>query len=150
MRFVRRFAVVPALVLAVGAAWVMSSSAASAYTPMVTMVDNDGTLGQQGFDVGTGYWGYGPSHIVVKKGEQVVFTNPPTNKRPHTVTSIGGGMPFESTANAGSAFDSSPTREALVTVGTSWTLDTNAVNVGHYGYYCRIHPWMVGSITVTE
>jgi plastocyanin len=34
--------------------------------------------------------------------------------------------------------------------GNSWSLDTSGLAAGHYGYYCRLHPWMVGSLTVVE
>ena len=75
--------------------------------------------------------------------------NPASNKRPHSVTSISlGGMPFENSLVAGARFDSSPTREALVTPGNSWVLDTSGLDAGNYAYYCRIHPWMVGQVSV--
>ena len=54
-----------------------------------------------GFDAVTGQWGYAPSHITVSKGTMVTFSNPPTNKRPHTVTDIARpGGPFEGSLNA--------------------------------------------------
>ena len=49
---------------------------------------------------------------------------------------------------AGAKFDSSPSRETLVTPGNSWTLDTATLDPGNYAYFCRIHPWMVGEVTV--
>lgn len=149
MRFVRRFAFVPALALAVGVAWAASVSSAAAFTPSVTMIDNDAPTPNQGMDVGQAFWGYGPDVLHVKKGEQVTFVNPPTNKRPHSVTSISlGGPPFENALVAGAKFDSSPTRETLITPGNSWVLDTSTVDAANYSYYCRIHPWMVGQLTV--
>ncbi|MCC7369792.1 MAG: cupredoxin domain-containing protein [Chloroflexi bacterium] len=149
MRFVRRLAFVPALVVAVGVAWAASTSVATAYTPSVTMLDNDAPTPNQGIDPGQNHWGYGPSELIVKKGEQVTFYNPPTNKRPHSVTSISlGTTPFENGLVAGAKFDSSPSRETLVTPGNSWVLDTATVDPGNYAYYCRIHPWMVAKLTV--
>ena len=150
MRLGRRFLVVSALVFALGVAWSADASTATASTPMVTMIDNDAPTPNQGIDLGQAYWGYGPQLIHVKKGEQVTFVNPATNKRPHSVTSISlGAAPFaEGTLQAGAKFDSSPTRETLVTVGNSWVLDTSTIDPGNYAYYCRIHPWMVGQITV--
>ena len=149
MRFVRRFAFVPALAFALGVAWAVSVSSAAAFTPSVTIIDNDAPTPNQGMDVGQAYWGYGPDVLHVKKGEQVTFVNPTTNKRPHSVTSISlGGMPFENTLTAGGKFDSSPTRETLVTPGNSWVLDTSTVDAVNYAYYCRIHPWMVRQLTV--
>ena len=149
MRFAGRFALVPAFALAVGIAWVASVGTASAFSPMVTIIDNDAPTPNQGIDPGQAYWGYGPDIIHVKKGEQVTFLNPASNKRPHSVTSISlGTTPFENGLVAGAKFDSSPTREALVTPGNSWVLDTATVDAGNYAYYCRIHPWMVGQIAV--
>ena len=149
MRFVRRFAFVPALAFAVGVAWAASVSSAAAFTPSVTIIDNDAPTPNQGIDAGQAFWGYGPDILHVKKGEQVTFVNPPTNKRPHSVTSITpGGPSFENALAAGAKFDSSPTRETLVTPGNSWMLDTSTVDAGNYAYYCRIHPWMVGQLTV--
>jgi plastocyanin len=149
MQVLRPWAIGAALVLAVGVVSAASVTVATAYTPTVTMIDNDAPAANQGVDMGQAYWGFGPDILHVKKGEQVMFNNPATNKRPHSVTSISlGGMPFENSLVAGAKFDSSPTREALVMPGGSWTLDTNSVDAGNYAYYCRIHPWMVGQITV--
>lgn len=150
MRFGRRFALVSAFALAVGVAVSVNAAPATAYSPMVTMLDNDAPPVSQGIDPGQAYWGYGPQLVHVKKGEQVTFVNPASNKRPHSVTSISlGAGPFEDgTLKAGARFDSSPTRETLVTPGNSWVLDTATIDAGNYAYYCRIHPWMVGQITV--
>ena len=149
MRFIRRLAFVPALALAFGAAWAASAGSAVAYTPQVTIIDNDAPAVNQGIDAGQAFWGYGPDVLHVKKGEQVTFINAASNKRPHSVTSITpGGPSFENALTAGAKFDSSPTREALITPGNSWVLDTSTVDPGNYAYYCRIHPWMVGQLTV--
>ncbi|MCC6179942.1 MAG: cupredoxin domain-containing protein [Chloroflexi bacterium] len=151
MRLVRRFGFLPAIVFGLGLAWAASAQGATAYTPMVTIIDNDAAAPNQGPDVGQGYWGYGPDMIVVKKGEQITFENPTTNKRPHTITSISlGGAPFDNTLAAGGKFDSSPARESLVTPGMAWALDTSTLDPGNYAYFCRLHPWMVGKFTVTE
>jgi plastocyanin len=116
------------------------------------MLDNDARPASQGFDPGRGYWGFGPDYLVVQKGESVRFVNPATNNFPHTATSIemGSDGPFGGTLAVGAKFDSSPTREALVQKGNEWTLDTSNMDPGHYSYYCRIHPWMVAKLTVTE
>ncbi|MGE3270885.1 MAG: plastocyanin/azurin family copper-binding protein [Chloroflexota bacterium] len=149
MRFVRRFALVSAFALAAGVAWIGSIGTASAFSPMVTIIDNDAPTPNNGIDPGQAYWGYGPDVLHVTKGEQVTFVNPATNKRPHSITSISlGTTPFENGLVAGAKFDSSPSRETLITPGNSWVLDTATVDPGNYAYYCRIHPWMVGQITV--
>lgn len=149
MHTLRPWAIVAVLVLAIGIVSVANATVATAYQPTVTMVDNDSQTPNQAIEMGQAYWGYGPNILHVKKGESVLFVNPATNKRPHSVTSISlGGMPFENNLAAGARFDSSPTREQLVTPGNSWTLDTNGIDAGNYAYYCRIHPWMVAQLTV--
>src|SRR5215208_6861199 len=112
MRSMRRLNLVPALALALGAVWIFGASAASAYAPMVTIIDNDAPIPSRGIEAGTGYWGYGPDQLVVKKGEQVLFVNPATNKTEHSVTSISTGPDgaFSGALAAGTKFDSSPTR----------------------------------------
>ena len=152
MRVFRWFGLASVTALVGGALWVASASGAAAYQTTVTMLDNDAIPANQGFDPGRGLWGFGPEHVTVKKGEAVLFVNPETNHYPHTVTSIAlaSGGPFADTVSVGTVFDSSPSREALVQKGASWTLDTTNVEVGNYSYYCRIHPWMVAKLTVTE
>ncbi len=152
MRMFRWFGLSSATALVGGALWVASASGVAAYQTTVTMLDNDARPASQGFDAGRGQWGYGPDYVVVKKGESVLFVNPETNRFPHTVTSIalGEGGPFSNSLTVGTTFDSSPTREALVQKANSWTLDTASLEPGNYSYYCRIHPWMVAKLTVTE
>jgi hypothetical protein len=53
------------------------------------------------------------------------------------------------TLTHGAAFDSSPTREEVLMPGSSWSLDTSSLEAAQYLYYCWLHPWMVGSITVS-
>jgi plastocyanin len=149
MRFIGRFGFVPLLALAGAALWVATSGVATAQGPMVMFVDNDAPTPNQAIDERQSAWGFGPSHLVVKKGDQVTFMNPAENKRPHSATSITlSGGPFDGSLAMGAKFDSSPSREALVTPGNSWMLDTGTLDPGNYAYYCRIHPWMVGELTV--
>jgi len=149
MRFLGGFAVATAIVLALGTAWVYSTSPVKADGPMISFVDNDAPPASQAIDARQSAWGFSPSQLVVKKGEQVMFMNPESGKRPHSATSITpGGQAFENALTAGAKFDSSPAREALVTPGNSWTLDTSTLDPGNYAFYCRIHPWMVGELTV--
>lgn len=123
-------------------------TSAGAYTPRVTIIDNDGTFAPG--DPGTGMWGFAPAHLTVTRGESIVFDNPQGNFRPHTVTSITwSGQAPTRTLESGRLFDSSPTRETLVMPGQSFTLDTSSLDPGHYLYYCTLHPWMVGTFTVT-
>jgi plastocyanin len=115
----------------------------------VVIVDNDGPLPNQGIDLRTGQWGYSPAHTAVRQGEPIVFDNPAGNFRPHNVVSIAApGQPFPPARETGVPINSGMTRETLLTPGGSWKLETADVAPGHYGYFCTLHPWMVGSITV--
>ena len=150
MRIAARVLVVPALLglILLAGTGLHAGSGVGAYTPRVVMIDNDGSF--QPGDPGTGLWGFSPAHITVMQGEQIVFDNPASNFRPHTVTSISwSGMAPTRVLESGTQFDSSPTREMLVQVGQSWTLDTTNLGPAHYVYYCTLHPWMVGTFTVT-
>ncbi len=139
-------ALVPALALAVGLA-APASPPAIAATATVTIFDGDTATPPQ-FDPSQGWWSYAPYHVEVKRGEPVVFHNPSTNRFPHTVTSITRGE-APNTLAAGARFDSSPDPSTRIQPGESWTLDTSSLDPGHYAYYCRLHLWMLGSVTVT-
>lgn len=151
MRRISRFLAAPvlmALVLAASATVVLHART-NAYTARVIMYDNDGQFNF--VDPGTGEWTFAPSHVEVAQGEPIVFENPASNKRPHAVVSIAaGGTPFDRTLTSGSLFNSSPTAADLIMPGNSWTLDTSSLEPAHYTYFCSLHPWMVGSFTVTE
>jgi plastocyanin len=125
------------------------SSSASAATARVQIIDNDGPTPAQGIDHRTGQWGFAPAHITVMKGEPVVFDHQAGNFRPHDVTSISNaGTGSAPVLEAGAKFGSGTAMEDWLRPGSSWTLDTNAVDPGHYPYFCSLHPWMVGTITV--
>ncbi|MFN8521907.1 MAG: plastocyanin/azurin family copper-binding protein [Chloroflexota bacterium] len=163
MRFILRPALpVIAVALAIGVLLPLSAEIAGAATPTVTIYDNDAPPPSRGFDIAQAGWGFAPAHIEVKKGDSITFVN--GGKKPHTVTSISLPGPIAETAFgtalvAGGVFDSSPAREGLI-AGTGaadeagkvkmaeWKLDTSGLSAGHYVYYCRIHPWMVGSLSV--
>ena len=122
--------------------------AGAAAPARVLMYDNGGTFSPG--DVDTGMWTYTPNHMVVAKGDPIEFINPAGNARPHTVTSIAAsGTAPTRTLASGTLFDSSPTREAFITPGSTWTLDTSSLDPGQYAYYCTIHPWMMGTFTLT-
>jgi plastocyanin len=142
----------PIAVLAVGLAGQLLSGTAAAVSPMVTLYDNDAPSSATRFDPAQGWWGFAPFHVEVKRGEPVLFNNPPTNRFAHTVTSFArsGATSYDNEMTAGSRFDSSPSRDAVIQPGQSWTLETATLDQGHYGYYCRFHGWMVGSITVVQ
>ena len=96
-----------------------------------------------------GEWGFAPMHLAVPQGAQVEFDNPTSNSFPHTVTSIAwSGTAPDRTLASGTQFNSSPTKDAYIMPGGSWTLDTSTLDPGQYDFYCTIHPWMVGTLTV--
>ena len=75
---------------------------------------------------------YIPYHVTVSTGEEITWSNDDTAA--HTVTSGLPGAPDE-------LFDSS----LFMAGGTySVTLDES----GDYDYFCMVHPWMIGTITV--
>jgi plastocyanin len=149
MRYLVQVGFVLSLALVVGIGWTMSASPVHADAQTVKFVDNDAPAVNQSIDAKQSQWGYGPTQIVVTKGDMVTFENPSEGKRPHTVTSLSlAGPNFENGMAAGAKFDSSPSRDTLVTPGNSWSLDTSTLDPGNYAYFCRIHPWMVGEITV--
>ena len=76
---------------------------------------------------------YIPYHVTVSAGEEITWSN--DDSAAHTVTS---GTP---SGGADGVFDSS----LFMAGGTfSVTLDES----GEYPYYCMVHPWMTGIITV--
>jgi plastocyanin len=96
-----------------------------------------------------GEWGFAPVHIAVTQGTPIQFDNPASNNFPHTVTSIGwSGTAPDRTLTSGVQFNSSPTKDAYIMPGGTFTLDTSALDPGQYDFYCTIHPWMVGTLTV--
>jgi plastocyanin len=75
---------------------------------------------------------FDPDPVTVKKGDGVRWTN--KDNVPHTVTSKQKG-----------AFDSS-----IINAGANWLLNTAKLDVADYDYYCTLHPFMGGTLKVTE
>lgn len=88
-------------------------------------------------DANTGK-GFSPIEIIISVGTTVVWTNDDTAG--HTITS---GNPGD--ADFGSVFDSG---FPLIQPGKTfeYTFDT----VGEFPYFCQVHPWMTGKVTVAE
>jgi plastocyanin len=80
---------------------------------------------------------YDPDPLEVTKGDVVNVVN--KDAVPHTVTSGTGA----SDANAGNAFDS----DIIMGKGT-FKLETAGLDAGDYDYFCIIHPYMTGKLTV--
>ena len=80
---------------------------------------------------------YDPKELTVKKGNKILVDNVDT--MPHTVTNGESG----SEPNSGKIFDT-----RIINGGDSAELDTSTVDAGTYSYYCMVHPYMTGSVTV--
>ncbi len=80
---------------------------------------------------------YDPDQLTVAAGSEVTVTNDDT--LPHTVTS--GTGPTD--PNSAQSFDTS-----LINGGESATLSLAQVAAGQYDYYCMVHPYMTGKLTV--
>jgi plastocyanin len=80
---------------------------------------------------------YDPDELTVKKGDKIVVNNADT--MPHTVTNGESG----SDPNSGKLFDTS-----IINGGDSAEIDTSAVDAGAHPYYCMVHPYMTGSLTI--
>ena len=139
---------VVALVAAAGLG-IHAHSQAVAYTPVIVLFDND-SPGQPPGNPGRGFWGFGPQHIAVAQGDKIDFVMAQSNHSAHTVASLTwGGTPVNRTLESGSLFNSSPSAEQYLQAGSTWTLDTTPIPPGQYVFYCAIHPWEIGTITVS-
>ena len=80
---------------------------------------------------------YAPNSATIDMGGKVIFSN--TDNDPHTFTS-------------GNAYDgpSKKFNSSLIGAGQSYILDTTDLELGEYDYFCIVHPWMLGLLTVQE
>jgi plastocyanin len=79
---------------------------------------------------------FDPDSLTVKKGDKINVVNQDTAI--HTVTD---GV--EPGAASGKLFDT-----GLLNPGKSTTLDTSSLNPGTFDYFCQVHPFMKGKLTV--
>ena len=80
---------------------------------------------------------YDPDELKVKKGDKITVNNADT--MPHTVTNGESG----SDPNSGKLFDTS-----IINGGDSAEIDTSTVDAGAHPFYCMVHPYMTGTLTV--
>jgi plastocyanin len=73
----------------------------------------------------------------VSKGDVITVSNEDTV--PHTVTSGSGPQD----PNSAKLFDTS-----IIMAAESGEVDTATLEAGEYQYYCTVHPFMTGLITV--
>ena len=113
---------------------VSAPSATVTATPAATAAPTERT-------VTIGDYAYGPSDIVVDRGDTVVWswTGPDVN---HTVTSApGSAQPFES--HPGVA-------DGAVTGAPAGGYRHTFTSTGTFSYLCRVHPDMTATVTVVE
>ena len=75
---------------------------------------------------------YEPENVSVVKETTVLWNN--NDEVAHTVTS---------SLDFGDTFDS-----GLIDAGGTYQIDTSNIETGTHEYFCIVHPWMIGSITV--
>jgi plastocyanin len=80
---------------------------------------------------------YKPDQLTVKKGNTILVDN--TDAMPHTVTNGKGA----SDATSGKLFDTS-----IINGGEFKVLETTNVDAGAHPFYCTVHPYMTGTLTV--
>jgi len=105
-----------------------ASSTASASGPTLSIPAGAATPGNPA---------YVPDTLTVTKGDVITVTNDDTV--PHTVTSGEGPQD----PNAAKLFDTS-----IIMAGDTAQIDTASLEAGDYAYYCTVHPFMTGTITV--
>jgi plastocyanin len=78
-----------------------------------------------------------PDTLTVTKGDVITVTNDDTV--PHTATS--GSGPED--PNSAKLFDTS-----IIMAGETGQIDTASLEPADYAYFCTVHPFMKGTITV--
>lgn len=80
---------------------------------------------------------YKPDQLTIKKGNTVLVDN--LDVMPHTVTNGKDA----SDATSGNLFDTS-----IINGGEFKVLETTNVDAGSHPFYCTVHPYMTGTLTV--
>jgi len=80
---------------------------------------------------------YEPDELTVTKGNTITVNNVDT--MPHTVTN----GETSTDPNSAKIFDTS-----IIMGGESAEIDTSSIDPGTYPYYCMVHPYMTGSLTI--
>ncbi|MGA8843568.1 MAG: cupredoxin domain-containing protein, partial [Nitrososphaeraceae archaeon] len=104
-----------------------AGATAAAGTPL-TILSGANVQGNPAFD---------PNPISVKKGDKITVTNKDT--LPHTVTS--GKGPSDPTS--AKSFDTS-----IIEAGATADISTASLAPGDFPFYCTVHPYMTGKLTV--
>lgn len=117
--------VIAASVLTAG---VISCSGTAKPTPAKTSLKYIAIRNQAGANP----FGFSPQRIVIARGTRIVWNN--VSSQPHTVTAMGSHPLF----NSGVV--------KLIAPHHQWSFVFR--RAGQYSYYCVVHPYMVGVITV--
>ncbi|MDQ4073908.1 MAG: cupredoxin domain-containing protein [Thermoproteota archaeon] len=80
---------------------------------------------------------YEPAELTATKGDTITVRNDDTV--PHTATS--GTGPED--PNSGQSFDT-----GIIMAAESGSIDTAQLDAGEYPYYCTVHPFMKGTLTI--
>jgi cytochrome c oxidase subunit 2 len=80
---------------------------------------------------------YDPDSITVKAGDTIAVEN--EDSTPHTVTSGKDATD----PNMGELFDTS-----IINAGDSSQIVTTDLRAGEYPFFCSVHPYMIGSMTL--
>jgi len=94
----------------------------------LTILEGSSIQGDQDFD---------PDELKVNKGDKITVNNADT--MPHKVTNGKSGLD----PNSGKLFDTS-----IINGGDSAEIDTAIVDAGVQPYYCMVHPYLTGTLTV--
>jgi plastocyanin len=109
----------------------MAAAAAQAAIPQTHIVETAMGSGAPGCETSNAC--YLPQDITISTGDTVQWDNVDTAA--HTVS---GGSPANGPSGV---FDSS-----LLMAGGDYSFTFD--DAGNYDYFCMVHPWMVGSVTV--
>ncbi|HET6640052.1 MAG TPA: hypothetical protein VFG77_00420 [Nitrososphaeraceae archaeon] len=123
-------AAAPAATTPSGTSGNQSNQTGTAAGPSVTLTIPEGASVQ-------GNPSYDPDPLTVTAGDVVEVSNEDTV--PHTATSGTGPEDAES----GSQFDTS-----IIDAGATGQIDTTSLAPGDHPYYCSVHPYMLGTMTV--
>ena len=108
------------------------SSAGAAAKPKadvtLTILEGAATQGSPDFD---------PDKLTIKKGNTILVEN--KDLMPHTVTNGKGAAD----PTSGKLFDTS-----IINGGDFKVLETTKVDAGEHPFYCSVHPYMTGTLTV--
>jgi plastocyanin len=121
----------------VGAPVASSAAVSTAEAPAAAKPKADVTLTILEGAATQGNPDFNPDKLSVKKGDTILVDN--KDLMPHTVTNGAGA----SDATSGKLFDTS-----IINGGEFKVIKTSNVDAGSHPFYCTVHPYMTGTLTV--